>query len=222
MTGTRCAALIAAAGEGTRLGLGPKFALRTRDGRQLVQRLAESAREVVDSVCVAVPAQARDDVARCLPWARVVAGGADRNASYAALLSASDAPWLMLLDVARAFTRPALMRRVFAAARDGNGAAMAVQTLALPAALVDTRGRVVDAVPRDAWRLPQTPQVFRREQLAAALDAAQACAAQTLWEGALVAGIEIAGVDGDADNLKITTAEDWALARALHDPELPT
>ncbi len=212
---THCAALIAAAGEGLRLGLGPKLFLRTADGRSLVERLAQTAREVTDEVCIAVPANDVDEVQRLLPWARVIAGGAQRGASYARLLEASTAPWLMLLDVARPFARADLMRRTLSAALENGGAAMATQSLAVPAAVIDTQGNVVDAVPAAAWRLPQTPQVFRRELLQQALDAAEASAVQTIWEGALVAGIPMHAIEGDAGNIKITTAADWALALAL-------
>jgi 2-C-methyl-D-erythritol 4-phosphate cytidylyltransferase len=210
-----CAALIAAAGAGLRLGMGPKLFLRTADGRSLVERLAGTAREVTDAVCIAVPPSDVDEVTQLLPWARVIAGGAQRGASYSRLLEASTAPWLMLLDVARPFVRAELMRRTLAAAMESGGAAMATQSLAVPAAVVDTQGILVDAVPAAAWRLPQTPQVFRRELLQQALDAAESSAAQTLWEGALVAGIPLRAIEGDADNIKITTAADWALALAL-------
>ena len=53
------------------------------------------------------------------------------------------------------------------------------------------------------------------ELLQQALDAAEASAVQTIWEGALVAGIPMHAIEGDAGNIKITTAADWALALAL-------
>ena len=218
-TDLRCAALIAAAGEGQRLGLGPKLFLRTADGRSLVERLANTARGVADEVCIAVAANDVDTVMRMLPWARVIAGGAQRDASYSRLLEASTAPWLMLLDVARPFTRAELMRRTVAAAQEAGGAAMATQSLAVPAAVIDTQGTLIDALPAAAWRLPQTPQVFQRELLQRALDTTAASAVQTVWEGALVAGIAMHSIEGDADNIKITTAADWALALALHAAE---
>jgi len=211
----QCTALIAAAGEGLRLGLGPKLFLRTADGRSLIERLAGTAREVAGEVCIAVPADEVGPVARALPWARVIAGGAQRGASYARLLEASTTPWLMLLDVARPFASADLMRRTLAAALRSGGAAMAAHALAVPAAVVDTQGMLADALPATAWRLPQTPQVFARDLLQRALDTAEASAVQTIWEGALVAGIPVQAIEGEAGNIKITTAADWALALAL-------
>src|SRR5262249_44029757 len=66
---------------------------------------------------------------------------------------------------------------------------------------------------REAIYLAQTPQAFRREVLAAAL----AVDADATDEAALAerAGHPVRVVEGDATNIKITTAEDLPIAEAI-------
>lgn len=82
---------------------------------------------------------------------------------------------------------------------------------------VDAAGNVVATVPRhDLWRA-LTPQVFRLEALAQALEQALAAGRDTTDEAS---AIEAAGgrprmVEGSGDNIKITRPEDLALAEMI-------
>jgi 2-C-methyl-D-erythritol 4-phosphate cytidylyltransferase/2-C-methyl-D-erythritol 2,4-cyclodiphosphate synthase len=73
---------------------------------------------------------------------------------------------------------------------------------------------VARTLPRDTIYLAQTPQAFRRDVLAAAL----ATGAGDATDEALLAeraGYVVRVVDGEASNIKITTADDLVIAEAI-------
>lgn len=183
--------------------------------------LAESG--VIDRLALVV---SRDRVAvahRLLqPYtvaARVVIGGERRRDSVAAGLDvlegtvrADRCEWVVVHDGARPFLTPDLVHHGIAAAQE-TGAAVA----AVP--VQDTIKRVsgsdvVETLPRSKLRAIQTPQVFRRDLLQAALAASTE---DVTDEAALVeaAGATVRVYPGDRANLKITVPEDLELARAL-------
>jgi 2-C-methyl-D-erythritol 4-phosphate cytidylyltransferase len=118
-------------------------------------------------------------------------------------------------DAARPLVRPEAVSRVVAVAGE-VGAAL----LARPAADTIHRvraGAVVETPLRSECFAAQTPQVFRIDWLREALAKADADGFVASDDGALVArlGVRVEVVPGDADNLKITTASDLAIAEAL-------
>lgn len=207
------AALVAAAGGGTRLGLGPK-AFVELGGRSLLARVLDTAQRVADEVLVAAPP---DAMARAQAIAgatvRVIAGGAHRSESFARLLAASRAPLVLLLDVSRPFVDAGLAARVIEAAR-AHGAAGAFVAARIPLALGGS-GPVREAVPADAVRWPQMPQAFRREILQRAFDTAVGPLPQTLWQLVIASGTPLEAIEGDERNIKITSALDLELARLI-------
>ena len=120
-------AVIAGAGSGTRLGSqGPK-ALVLLGGEPLlvhaVRSMAQSG--VIDACVVTAPADDvvtfREVLDRAGLDARVVAGGASRQASVAAGLDAAgDAEFVLIHDAARALTPVEQIRGVVAALRAGH------------------------------------------------------------------------------------------------------
>lgn len=206
--------LIPAAGEGSRLGLGPK-ALLQLEGRPLVAWLSEKALRCADEVLVAAPPGMVSDFARLCPGCVCIAGGETRQESIANLAEASSHPWLLLHDVARPFVSEALLRRVGAAARV-HGCAGAFLDPEVPVAtLVD--GRVDQAFLRDQVGIFQAPQAFSRQVL---LDISRQARhhgwyTQSTIQLALRAGIRVDAVAGEKTNIKLTTAEDWDMAQHL-------
>ena len=145
------------------------------------------------------------------------AAGGDRRQDSVRLgleAMAQDVDLVLVHDAARPFVSAALIDRVIDRARDAGAAVPA-----LPARdtvkHVDPASRVVRATLRrgDIW-LAQTPQGFRREVLASAV-ALGAEVADATDEAMLAerAGHQVAIVEGDAANVKITTPEDLAAAR---------
>lgn len=211
--------LVAAAGSGERVGDQPKAFLGA-GGRTLLERAVALLAPYCGEVLVGVRPE---DVARADRLlggrARVMAGGATRQATLGHLLDAATGELLLLHDVARPFATPALVVAVLAAA-EAHGAAA-------PALAVPTRdslslrdGDWLGApLPRERVVGTQTPYAFRRELLLRAYrQGAQQGREDTSTTTLLTrAGIPVRLVPGDAGNWKITYTADWDRARTLLD-----
>jgi len=148
----------------------------------------------------------------------VVAGGAERADSVAAGLRVLDAACTIVLvhDAARPFVERGVIDGVIAHARSGVGAVAAIRVMdTLKQAAADDPTRIDRTVPRDnLWRA-QTPQGFPRAVLERAHAAADARSATD--DAALVerTGVAVRLVPDSPINMKVTTAEDLALAELL-------
>jgi 2-C-methyl-D-erythritol 4-phosphate cytidylyltransferase / 2-C-methyl-D-erythritol 2,4-cyclodiphosphate synthase len=217
------AAILAAGGLGTRVGGElPKQFRDLGDGSSMVDRslrvLLECA--LIDEVVVALPPGRpfhSHHVGPAKPI-RAVVGGARRQDSVAsALAHVSDSVDLIVIhDAARPFASVDLFERTIRAAHE-HGAAIA----AVP--VIDTvkqvsggpDAKVIRAtLPRETIYLAQTPQAFRRNVLTRAMAASADIAATD--EAMLVerAGLPVHIVEGDAQNIKVTTASDLARAHS--------
>jgi 2-C-methyl-D-erythritol 4-phosphate cytidylyltransferase len=148
----------------------------------------------------------------------VVAGGAERADSVAAGLRVLDAACTIVLvhDAARPFVERGVIDAVIAHARSGEGAVAALRVSdTLKQAAAEDPTRIDRTVPRDnLWRA-QTPQGFPRSVLERAHAAADARSATD--DAALVerTGLAVRLVPDSPINMKVTTAEDLALAELL-------
>jgi 2-C-methyl-D-erythritol 4-phosphate cytidylyltransferase len=205
------AALLAAAGEGVRLGRGAK-AFLTVGGATLLERAVAVLSEIVGEVVVAVPAGGLERARRLVPGARVVAGGATRQETVFQLLGTTAAELVLVHDVARPFLPRAVAERVLSAA-GVHGAASAARRVA--DTLVAAEGG--EAIDRERLRAVQTPQAFRRELLLRAHRAARDSARVATDDAALVRalGEEVELVDGSPWLFKLTAPEDVGFAEAL-------
>jgi len=219
-------AILAAGGIGVRLGAGQPKQFLELNGRSMLElSLALLATHPdVDEVVVALPAGHLDPLPECLArdWpcaVRAVVGGARRQDSvaraFAAVAPSSDV--VLVHDAARPFASADLVRRMIAAARASGAAIPAVAaTDTVKLGRAGAGGIVVAAtVPRQDVYLAQTPQAFTRAVLAAAL-AEGARADVATDEAGLVErlGRQVAIVEGEPANVKITTPDDLAAARA--------
>lgn len=206
--------LIPAAGQGTRLGLGPK-ALLELGGRPLVGWLAAKALRVAAEVLVAAPVGAEEQFSALCPGCRIIAGGDTRQGSVAALVRAAHGDCVLIHDVTRPFVSESLLRAV-AAAATATGAAGAFVGPEVPVARLHD-GRVLEALAANEVGIFQSPQAFRRELLLSVLARADAegWQAQSTLQLALRAGLAAAAVAGEKTNIKLTTAQDWTLAQSL-------
>jgi len=225
--------VVPAAGLGRRLGdQGPK-ALIPLAGRPLLAwvladlEASASAGPVVVATHPTAIARVRALVegADGRPFAKVhavVAGGATRQQSVAAGLAALPPGWRFVAvhDAARPLAGPALLDRLLALLReDPDGVAGVVPGAPVTDTIreVDAAGRSKGVVDRDRLRGMQTPQVFLRT----ALERAHALAAdegvEATDEAALVerAGWSVLVAPGPAENLKVTTRLDLAVAEAI-------
>lgn len=219
-------ALVPAAGQGERLGLGVPKAFVEVDGRPLVAHaVAALLAGGADRVVVAVP---ESEIARAVallgPLVRVVAGGADRTASVAAALQAAgpDADVVLVHDAARAFVPPAMVRRVIDAVLAGSRAVVPVlpMTDTIRGVGVGVGGRSTGVVDRDGLRIVQTPQGFTAAVLLEAYRHAAEMSSSATDDAALAEslGVTIDFVAGDPAATKVTTAADLAAVRARRSP----
>lgn len=147
----------------------------------------------------------------------VVAGGADRQASVRAGLTACEAAdFVVVHDAARPAVTAGLIERVLVAARRHDAA-----TAALPVS--DTlvqggkEGLVGGSIGRDGlWRV-QTPQAFRRGLLEEAHRRAEREERRGTDDAGLVRhdGSPVRLVPGSPENVKVTQPEDLALVEAI-------
>ena len=213
----KVAALIPAAGEGLRLGRGPK-ALVTVAGETLLSRAVRAFLGLTDEVIVAVsPAMqlAMQPVVQGgleLSAVRFVPGGLTRQESVYNLLGATNADLVLIHDAARPFLSREVIGAVVTAVKT-YGAASTVSAVA--DTLIETQtGRIVD---RQTLRAVQTPQGFRRELVLAAHNHALRSGYAATDDAALVRalGHNVALVEGNSWLLKVTTQADLELAEAL-------
>lgn len=221
------AAVVVAAGSGSRLGGEVPKALRTVGGRTLVALSVEAlaAGGVTDAVVV-VPEALQEEFEYELADATipvlVVAGGRARQDSVRHGLAALDAAeslatcrYVLVHDAARALVPAAVTQRVIAALQAGAVGCIPVVPV------IDTVRQVGDAgsqvIERSRLRAVQTPQGFERRVLAEAHLRLAGSGLQVTDDAAAVEalGHEIVLVEGHRDALKITEPQDLWFAEAI-------
>ncbi len=217
-------AIIAAGGQGRRLGAARPKQLLEIGGRTILQRSVDALDRCdrVNEIVVVLPPDLASAGAVALRPTRkpisVVAGGARRQDSVAnGFDRISDRADLVVVhDAARPFASESLIVRTIEAAAE-SGAALAALPVKDTVKQAAAGGRFVGAtLPRETVFLAQTPQAFRTEVLRDAVALGRR-GAEATDEAALAeqAGHAVRLVEGEAHNLKITTEEDLVLARAL-------
>jgi 2-C-methyl-D-erythritol 4-phosphate cytidylyltransferase len=212
-------ALLVAAGRGERLGAdGPK-AFVVLAGRPLLEWSLDALRavEAVSRIVVALPLGV-DAPAGTIG----VAGGAQRSHSVrAALVAAGDGPDdepVIVHDAARPLATPELFARALEElAASGADAVVAAARVSDTIKRAGEDLRVVETLDRSVLWAVQTPQAFRRGALARALAQPDEVLAAATDDAGLVeqAGGRVHVVESPADNLKVTTPTDLALAELL-------
>ena len=161
---------------------------------------------------------------RLLPPA---AGGATRQVSVANGLDALAAikpAHVLIHDAARPFITQAVIDRLVAALQQTTGA-IAAEPLADTLKRAGGDGRITETIDRSGLWRAQTPQGFAFAAIHNAHRRAQAAGRIDFTDDAAIAewaGLDVAVVRGEAANIKLTTAEDIAMAaHALDRAQLP-
>lgn len=226
------AAIVAAAGSGSRLGTGRSKILLDLGGEPLLLRTlrALGASRLIHQIYLAVRSADRLAVqsllrtSPCPKLRKVVAGGRRRQDSVWQGLKVvpGNVELVLVHDGARPFVSPAIISRCVAAARKMGAAVPAIpiaDTVKRGAASSGTRRLtcVAETLPRETLWQVQTPQVFRRDLLLAAYRHALRRRLTATDDAALVEamGHSVALVEGDEVNIKITTPHDLRIARLL-------
>jgi 2-C-methyl-D-erythritol 4-phosphate cytidylyltransferase/2-C-methyl-D-erythritol 2,4-cyclodiphosphate synthase len=214
-------AIIAAGGTGRRLGAAVPKQLLEIGGQPILRRSVEAflSHPRVTDVIVALPASLADAPPEWLRPARVVSGGATRQASVANAFDAvSDRCEVVLVhDAARPFVSAETISRTIdgAVAHGAAIAAVAVSDTVKRVADGDNARVIVETLPRERIYLAQTPQAFRRDVLGEAVALGRG-GVEATDEAALAerAGHHVHIVTGEPSNVKITTAADLEAARS--------
>jgi 2-C-methyl-D-erythritol 4-phosphate cytidylyltransferase len=214
-------ALIVAAGRGERLGSDRPKALVTLGGRPMLEWSVEALRSVaaIDTIVVALPASELDGAPADV---LAVAGGAVRSESVReALRACPEGDPVVVHDAARPLAPARLFSRALERLeRSGADAVIAAARVSDTIKEVDAADGCTVTRTLDRARLwaVQTPQVFRRAALEAALmsagDEVLAAATDDAWLVEQAGGV-VEVVESSPANLKITTPTDLALAEML-------
>ena len=149
---------------------------------------------------------------------KVVRGGETRVHSVfiAAMEASPEMKLLAVQDGARPLVRPEMIDNVIAAAVRCGAAAPAVAVKDTVKVIKDG-GSVEKTLDRSALRAVQTPQVFEASLLRAALQSALEDNAPVTDDCSAVErlGKVVFLIDGDEENLKITTPMDLVVAQAI-------
>ena len=206
------AAIVVAAGQGSRFG-GPKqFA--PFDGVTVAARSVRTSRSVAEHVVLVVPEHYDGDGEGADV---VVTGGATRSASVrCGLVHCGDAAIVVVHDAARPLASAALFLSVVEAINQGADAAipgLAVTDTVKRVYLEDDVTIVASTVVREELVTVQTPQAFRRD----ALEQAHATGDEASDAASLVEarGGRVVVVEGELRNVKITRPSDLEVLGAL-------
>jgi 2-C-methyl-D-erythritol 4-phosphate cytidylyltransferase len=202
--------LLVAAGSGERLGQGPK-ALIELGGKTFLERALESF-AWADELVVALPPNV---LLPELPKVRYVTGGSTRQQSVYSALEVATGDLVLVHDVARVFVVQAAVKRLINQTRRSGAATLVVS---VPDTLVQhNTGEYGPVIPREQYRLVQTPQGFKRELLLKAHRAAQQTGREFSDDAQVVLalGHPVELVEGDRRMFKITYPEDLEIARGL-------
>lgn len=221
----RCTALVAAAGASSRME-GVNKVLEPLEGVPVLARTLVSFQlaEEIDEIVVAAREEDLVEISRmCRTYditkcTKVVRGGESRVHSVllAALEASPDSALLAVQDGARPLVTPELIGRVVSAAARCGAAAPAV-AVKDTVKTVRADGAVERTLERETLRAVQTPQVFEASLLKAALQSALESGAPITDDCSAVERLGKVAflVEGEEENLKITTPMDLILAEAI-------
>lgn len=224
----RVAAILPAAGLGTRMGKSRKQFLLLDGAPILIHTVRKfAACPLIDEIVVALPAGDLEWAGALLKTevsgkpARAVEGGNSRQESVEnALRSVDPSTGLVAVhDAVRPFIDAATLETVIREAAETGAAIVGivpVDTVKRVSKAQNSRARISATIPRDRLVLAQTPQVFRYDLLKKAFAEARNDGFTGTDEASLVERleeVEVTVVPGSDRNIKITKPSDMELAR---------
>ena len=208
------AAIIAAGGSGSRMGMGDKLLCKI-GGQTVLKRTLDvfEACEIINAVILVKSPSAVYNTAKYKKIIRVVHGGETRQQSvYNGLLAADGYDFVAVHDAARALVTDEVITATVLKAFE-TGAAVTGYNVIDTVKTVDAEKIITGTPDRSMLFAAATPQVFRRELL---LKAYRRNISSATDDASLVEGIcAVSAVVGDRENIKITTPFDLIMAEAI-------
>ena len=210
-------AIVAAAGQGTRLGLGPKAFVKI-GGMTLIEWVVSTLEPVVDRVIVAVP-KGRVNEAQLLIGnkADVITGLSSRQSTIGLLLEHVNTKWVVIHDATRPFATENLIAETIAQVKQYKAVGTFIPNK-VPIGLVGHSGMITDSISSSDIKVSQSPQAYETDLLKTAYEIAQNkdIEEQTTWQLLLKAmGNKVFPISGEEFNIKITTPIDLKFAHWL-------
>ncbi len=215
--------IIAAAGNSTRYGTGKSKQFLILDNTPVLIKSIQAFEEIDDVKEIIVTARKQDfEVIEDFiaqygvrKVKHIVEGGDTRQDSiYAAVKKVDEKANLVSVhDGARPLIKRKVIESVIQKADEVNAAACAVPVKDT-IKIIDSSGKIVTTPERDALRAVQTPQIFRFSLYKEAIEKAVLDGKQYTDDCQLVEsmGYPVYLVDGDYENIKITTPDDLLVA----------
>ena len=220
---TKIGAVIVAAGSGLRFGDRKQF--KNIGGRALYLYSLHSFLDcnVIAEIILVVPNDMVEDISKNLKKmdtkVTVVGGGEQRQDSVLAGINALSRDYniVVIHDAARPIVSTQLIEKTINAMENNDGVIAAIPSSdTVKDVSIETR-RINRTLPRDKIWLAQTPQVFNRAKLVNAFKSAKINSVEFTDEASLMEslGYSILVVEGNVNNFKITTQQDWELTEIL-------
>lgn len=215
--------IIAAAGNSTRYGTGKSKQFLILDNTPVLIKSIQAFEAIDDVKEIIVTARKQDfDIIEDFiaqygvrKVKHIVEGGATRQDSiYAAVENVDEnADLIAVHDGARPLIKRKVIESVIQKADEVDAAACAVPVKDT-IKIIDSSGKIVTTPERDSLRAVQTPQIFRFSLYKEAIEKAVSDGKQYTDDCQLVEsmGYPVYLVDGDYENIKITTPDDLLVA----------
>ena len=217
----KCAAVIVAAGRGTRAGGDVAKQWQRLCGARVIDHTVAAFQRhaLVNQIIVVIHPDDRDRAQSLADQGcDIVLGGADRSGSVRnGLAQVSDAPAVLIHDAARPCVSAQLIDSVINALSDNPAAAPGLPVT--DALWRGDDGIVAGTQDRSALYAAQTPQGFHTALIRTAHDKFDGSAADDV-EVARAAGIDVVITAGSADNLKITMPGDLTRAARILEKDM--
>jgi len=214
--------IIPAAGSGQRFGSHTKKQFLTLEGKSLLERTIEifDRSGLVDRIVVCLPADEIDSLflpQTQTPLVKVLGGNSRSESVHRGVLQAAvtGEDRVLIHDAVRCLLSTSLIRRVLQAL--DHYAAVVPALLPVDTVKEVSEDQVIRTIPRQNLRLIQTPQGFHASVLRQAYEKLDFANSLYTDESMLVEalGIPVYTVEGEKNNLKITSKEDWFWAETL-------
>lgn len=215
------AALIVAAGRGTRAGGDAPKQWQSLVGRRVIDWTLDAFLAVPEIARIVVVLHPDDlDSLTPSPRVEITTGGATRAESvrngleYLARLPETAPDHVLIHDVARCCTQPAYILNIMRLLQQGETPALAPALAVTDALWTGAAGLVTGTQDRTGLYRAQTPQAFDLPSILAAHRGYSGAAADDV-EVARAAGLPVRIIEGHEDNLKITHPGDFARAERI-------
>ena len=221
-------AIIVAGGSGKRMGSQIKKQYIKLNDKEILAHTLEAFNKssIIDEIIVVVSEddiiQVREDIIEKYhidKVSKVVAGGKERQDSvYNGLMAATkETKYVMIHDGARPFITQTLLKRALEATIENEATIVAVPVKDTIKVIDEVEGTVVDTPKRSSLWSVQTPQSFNRELLVSAYENAIIKKLAVTDDSMIVEsyGKAVHVVEGDYNNIKITTPEDLLMGEQI-------